>query len=335
MNLTRSCCFALACLAAAASAALAAEDLNGAAFAARLQAAPVGSGFRMPGYWIWDGSVVKVGDTYHLFAARWPKGHPFPEDYRWHSEIVRATAKNPLGPYTFQEVVIGKRDRAFWDSNMAHNPTIHRIGDTYVLYYIGSDDHTLQPGGKLPLRRIGFATAKSITGPWTRSDRPLIPEDSNNPAVCLEEDGSVKLLYRTADLRVRIATAPSFRGPYTLRNDQVWAAARLEDFDYFKRDGRYYILCEDNVGGVTGHDRWGALLVSADGVSGWHPVDRTAAYDHAIPFTDGSVLDCNRRERPQLLTEDGAVTVLFTSVYDGQDTWCQPVPVAPPLRLAP
>jgi hypothetical protein len=156
----------------------------------------------MPGYWLWDGSVIKVGDTYHLFAARWPKGHPFPDDYRWHSEIVRATA-------------------------------------------------------------------------------------------------------------------------------------RLEDFDYFKRNGRYYILCEDNVGGVTGHERWGALLVSDDGLGGWHPVDRTAAYDHAIPCTDGTILHCRRRERPQLLTEDGAVTVLFTAVYDGRDTWCQPVPVVPPLRVDP
>ena len=184
MSPFRSALLAAALLAAAAPAGRAA-DLNGAAVAARLQAAPVGSGFRMPGYWVWDGSVIKVGDTYHLFAARWPKGRPFPEDYRWHSEIVRATAKNPLGPYTFQEVVFGKRGSTFWDSNMAHNPTIHRIGDTFVLYYIGSDDHTLQPGSKLPLRRIGFATARSITGPWTRSAQPLIAEDSNNPAVCV------------------------------------------------------------------------------------------------------------------------------------------------------
>jgi hypothetical protein len=307
--------------------------LNGHAFADRLQPAPESSGFRMAGYWLWDGSVIKVGDTYHLFASRWPKGHPFPEDYRRHSQIVRATSRDPLGPYVFQEVVLSGRGGSYWDGQIAPNPTIHKIGDTYVLYYIGSDDHTLQPGGKLPLRRISYATATAITGPWVRLDQPIVQEDSNNPAVCVEPDGGVKLLYRTADLRVKIAAAPSFRGPYAVVNDNVWPATRLEDFDFFKVQGKYYIICEDNVGGVTGHDRWGALLVSSDGITGWKPVDRTPAYDHAVRFADGSVLQCSRRERPQLMTEDGEIKALWTSVFDGRDTWCQPVPVLPPLRL--
>ena len=320
-------------LAPAGLAAAAEGILNGQAFAERLQPAPVASGFRMEGYWLWDGSVIKVGDTYHLFASRWPKGHPFPEDYRQHSQIVRATSKNPLGPYEFQEVVLSGRGGSYWDGQIAHNPTIHKIGGFYVLYYLGSDAHTLQPGGKLPLRRISYATATSITGPWRRLDQPIVQEDSNNPAVYVEDDGSVKLLYRTADLRVKIATAPSFRGPYTVVNDNLWPAARLEDFDFFKVRGKYYIICEDNVGGVTGHERWGALLVSDDGIAGWKPVDRTPAYDHEIRLADGSVLQCARRERPQLLIQDGGITTLWTSVYDGRDTWCQPVPLSPPWPL--
>jgi hypothetical protein len=319
---------------AAMSPARAADDpWGGEAFSQRLQPVPRESGFRMPGYWIWDGSVIKVGDTYHLFASRWPKGHPFPEDYRRHSQIVRAESKNPLGPYEFKEVVIGKRDPAYWDSNMDHNPSIHKIGDTYVLFYIGSDDHTIGPDGRNPLRHIGCATAKSITGPWVRSDRPIIEQESDNPAVYVEADGSVKLLFRDAPLRVYMAVAANFRGPYTIVNDKIWPGARLEDFDLFKAGGKYHIICEDNVGGVTGHDRWGALLDSDDGITGWKPTGTAAAYDHDIRYTDGTVLKCNRRERPQLLIEDGAITHLFTSVYDGQDTWCQPVALSPPLPL--
>lgn len=148
--------------------------LNGAAIATRLQATPANSGFRMDGYFIWDSSVIKVGDTYHLFSARWPKGHPFPDDYRRHSEIIRATSKNPLGPYEFQEVVLSKRGGSHWDSLMSRNPVIRKIGDTYVLFYVASDDHNLEPGSKgLPLRRVGFATAASITGPWTQSEQPI------------------------------------------------------------------------------------------------------------------------------------------------------------------
>jgi hypothetical protein len=300
----------------------------------RLGPVPVNSGFKMKGYFIWDSSVIKVGDTYHLFSARWPKGHPFPDDYRRHSEIIRATSRNLLGPYQFQEVVLSKWGGSAWDSLMTRNPAIRKIGDTYVLFYVGSDTHALEPGGKgLPLRRIGYATAKSITGPWTQSDQPILPDDSTGPAVRLEDDGSVKVVFRTAALQVKVATAPNFRGPYVVKNDNVWPAARLEDFDFFKARGRYYIICEDNVGRVTGHDRWGALLGSDNGVTAWKPADRPAAYDHDVHFTDGSVLQSTRRERPEVFIENGAIAALFTEVYDGQDSWCQPVPLSPPLPI--
>lgn len=312
---------------------LRADNWDGPAFMSRLQPVPKDSGFRMPGYWVWDGSVVKVGDTYHLFASRWPKGHPFPEDYRRHSQIVRATSKNPLGPYVFQEVVIAARPGGYWDSAIAHNPSIHKIGDTFVLYYLGSDGHSLQADHRTPLRRIGFATAKSITGPWHRSDEPIIATDSNNPAVWAEPDGRLTLLYRDADLHVFIATAPGWAGPYTIRNREVWPGARLEDFDLYKAGGKYRFICEDNVGRVTGHDRWGAVFVSDDGISGWEPDGTGAAYDHDIRYTDGTVLHAERRERPQLIIENGAITHLITSIYDGKDTWAQPVALEPVLPL--
>ncbi len=327
----RSCICAIS-LVAMSRLATAADELNGDAIAQRLQPVPVGSGFRMAGYFIWDSSVIKVGDTYHLFSARWLKGHPFPDDYRRHSEIIRATSKNPLGPYVFQEVVLSKRGGTHWDSLMTRNPAIRKIGDTYVLFYVGSDTQHLEPGGKgLPLRRVGYATAKSVTGPWTQSEEPILQEDSTGPAVCVEDDSSIKMVFRTSSLQVKLATAPNFRGPYTVRNQNVWAADRLEDFDFFKAGGQYYVICEDNVGGITGHERWGALLTSRDGITNWNPMNRTAAYDHTIRFTDGTRLQSTRRERPEVFIEDGKMTVLFTEVYDGNDSWCQPVPLLPPL----
>ena len=47
--------------------------------------------------------------------------------------------------------------------------------------------------------------------------------------------------------------------------------------------------------------------------------DHVVAYDHDIGFTDGTVLHCVRRERPQLYIEDDKVRALFTSVYDGRN----------------
>jgi hypothetical protein len=34
--------------------------------------APKNGGFAMDGYILWCSSVIKVGDTYHMFASRWP-----------------------------------------------------------------------------------------------------------------------------------------------------------------------------------------------------------------------------------------------------------------------
>ena len=305
-------------------------------FAERLRPAPVGSGFRMEGYFVWCGSAIKVDGEYHLFAARWPKEKDakFPEGYRNHSEIVRATARQPLGPYTFQEVVVGKRADGSWDSHMAHNPTIHRIGDTFALFYIGSDGRTTQTNSKLLRRMIGYATAKSVRGPWQRVDRPIVEGDSNNPAVFVEPDGTVKLMFRDAALRVSVATADAFNGTYKVANGNVWPTSRLEDFYLFFQRGRYHLICEDNTAGVTGHERWGAHLVSANGIDGWTPFTPAIAYTHDIPFEDGSVLKCTRRERPQLLIENGKITHLFTAVYDGEGSWSQPVALSPPVPLS-
>ena len=283
---------------------------------------PKESGFKMSGWFVWGGSPIRVGDTYHLFASRWPDSTGFPQGYRTHSEIVRATAGDPLGPYTFQEVVIGERAPGYWDSGMAHNPHIQKIGDRFVLFYIGSDVGS-------GYRQIGYATADVITGPWTRSDQPIdFGSDANNPAVYAESDGSVKMMWRDKELRVYLAEAPSYSGPYTIRNDNVWPAHRLEDFYLWKQDSLYHMLCEDNRGGVSGHERWGVHFLSEDGVHDWHPADPVVFYDHTLRFTDGTALHCERRERPQLLFDDnGRITHLFTSALHEGDTWCQVVPV--------
>jgi hypothetical protein len=200
----------------------------------RLQPVSHESGFKMEGYWVWGGSPIKINSTYHLFASRWPKGNKFPRDYRQHSEIVRATSNNILGPYKFQEVIIGERDSSYWDSNMAHNPSIHKIDNKYVLFYIGSDFTTMHSNKEHLYRSIGYATAQSIAGPWKRSDKPIINHESNNPAVYVERNGNIKLMFRDADLRVFLATASSYKGPYTIENDNVWPNCKLEDFYLFK-----------------------------------------------------------------------------------------------------
>ena len=294
--------------------------------------APVakGTGFAMDGYFVWCGSVIKVGDAYEMFASRWPTSTKFPEGYRQHSEIVRAEASRPEGPYVFKEVVIGKRAAGKWDSAMAHNPAVYQVGGTFVLYYIGSDVGSSH-------RQIGIATAPAVAGPWTRRDKPLDlghDVDANNPAAYFEPDGSVKLVWRTVDLRVCESVAKSFDGPYTLANKRLWPAAKIEDFFMFKKGATYHLICEDNVGKLTGHDRkWGGHLISDDGITHWRPAEQPVAYDDTIRWADGTDFKPVRRERPWLLIDGGKITYLFTAVFDGKKTWNQPVPLSTPLDV--
>ena len=73
-----------------------------------------------------------------MFASRWPKDLGFGANWLFNCEIVRASSKNPEGPYTFQEVVLGRRGRTFFDGMNVHNPYIRKWNQTYYLYYMGT-----------------------------------------------------------------------------------------------------------------------------------------------------------------------------------------------------
>ena len=81
----------------------------------RILPAPVGGGYSDPDYWIWCGSVVQGEDgAYHMFASRWPKISALVQTGCLTAKSSGLPAKNPEGPYTFQEVVLGRRGRTFF-----------------------------------------------------------------------------------------------------------------------------------------------------------------------------------------------------------------------------
>src|SRR5437588_2905385 len=101
-----------------------------------LQPAVKKGGFAMPDQILWCSSVIKVGDTYHMFASRWPNQYGL-GGWTKYSECVRAESKDLLGPYEFKEVVLQKRPDN-WDNSRVRNVKIVKAGDKFVLYYINS-----------------------------------------------------------------------------------------------------------------------------------------------------------------------------------------------------
>ena len=278
-------------------------------------------GFKMPGFILWCPSVIKVGNTYHMFASRWPEQYGL-GGWTKYSEVVRATSGNLYGPYTFQEVVIQKRE-GHWDNDRAHNPKIVKAGKYFVLYYISSANET------------GYAYSSSITGPWTRIDSVAMP--FSNPAPLVMKDESVYVFGRKAIGDIRIAQgyrASSFKGPYELLNsgkNLLPGNNQLEDPTIWWAKGQYNVILSDFRGDVTGVNKNGAQYYSIDGIQ-FLPVTKDAVYTKTVSYDDGSSLTFRRRERPFVyVNKKGQVTAFFTACLtenNGKESsWIEVQPV--------
>ncbi|MCS7464341.1 glycoside hydrolase family protein [Paenibacillus doosanensis] len=332
----------------------------------KLLPAPVNGGFRMEGYWVWCGSVIKGEDgRFHMFASRWPQTLPMHPGWIMASEIVRAVSDTPEGPYEFQEVVLPARGAQYWDGRSTHNPHITKCGDTYLLYYMGST-HPLPepaPGETVGLddprcivgranKRVGLATSKSVFGPWKRSDNPILPTrpdkfDSfltSNPAPCVHEDGSVLLVYKArkyeghvhGKMTIGVAKAAHYEGPYVRNSDEpLFSPERfhIEDPFIWKTPNGYELIAKDMEGTICGEKHGGVHAYSKDGQQ-WAFSESPKAYSRTVAWEDGTVQTMGSLERPFLLFQDGKPTHLFAAVANGPGgfqqatrTWNMCIPI--------
>jgi hypothetical protein len=281
-----------------------------------------------------------------MFAARWPKEYPFFHGYLAASEVVRAVASEPTGPYEFAEVVLPARGSESWDGRMTHNPFVVRRGDELLLFYIGAtyegevptaeemDALRSEPGGNGRIFpwyssiRIGMARAKSVLGPWERPGRPTFDvaprgwDDSvvTNPSPCLAPDGSILLYYRSTGCKLGLAVASSPDGPFVRKGKgpvvDPGEGLRIEDpFVFFSGD-HYEMVCKDLTGGITGEYHAAAHLLSEDGVS-WKLAPEPKAWSRSVRWDDGTTTVQASIERPFILFRERRPAFLFAATADG------------------
>lgn len=315
-------------------------------FYSRLQPAVVGGGFELPDYWVWCGTPIRGEDgKYHLFASRVPKSVIFHPHWLFMSEIVRAESDKPVGPYRFAEVALPPRGGDFFDARNTHNPHIRKVGDTFLLLYMGANYDGPTPTALQPevwrssrylatwaRKSIGLATSKSVHGPWKRLDQPLIEPrpgqwDSiatTNPSLCPLPDGSFLLAYKSrkenlGQLQVGVAHAPHFTGPWK-RQPTPWLfrgqPAHVEDPFLWHEDGRVQALMKDMTGEICGEKFAGVHVTSADGLN-WDFDRATLAHRRTVCWSDGRETRQGFLERPQLLIENGVPTHLFCATAEG------------------
>jgi hypothetical protein len=268
-----------------------------------LRPAVKNGGFAMADQIIWCSSVIKIGDTYHMFASRWPAQYGL-GGWTKYSECVRAESKALLGPYEFKEVVLQKRPDN-WDNSRIHNVKIVRAGEKFVLYHINSANQT------------GYAVADAVTGPWKRLDQPVMKV--SNPAILVRPDNSIYVFGRLKvdDVNRGIAfTAPTYEGPYTLLEDGrnlLPDDCELEDPTIWWANNQYNVLLNDWKGKATGTVKAGAQYFSKDGVK-YELMSKEPVFTKTVQFDDGTSETFSRRERPFVyVNEKGEALALFTA----------------------
>jgi len=281
--------------------------------------------------YVWGMSVVRGGDGwYHGFASVWPKAFGFNPGWLRASRIAHTVASAPEGPFEVAESldVLNGQD---WASGMTHNPTVHRFGDRYYLYYTGTTcPEPFSRDAARANQRIGVAVADSPAGPWNPcpSNPILKPRPGHwdhsyvtNPAV-LEADGRYYLYYKARNTKgpgwltqYGVAVADSPVGPFRVeRTDNRLFKDNVEDAYVWREAGHYWMIAKAMDGARTAKGN-GLLYQSEDPIEGWRPVGCEPAWTKTLDWREGGT-EFPHVERPQLLIENGRPICLYNAVGD-------------------
>jgi hypothetical protein len=301
------------------------------AFCRRLR--PVGRILELEGWNVWCCSPIYGPDgRVHVFYSRWRGGH---DNWLTESEIAHAVADRPEGPYTDLGTILKGAGPGHWDADTIHNPTIHRVGDGYALFYIGNNLADAKRRGvhHAGSQRVGLALAPTLNGPWRRAGSDGLILDvgadpkawdsylTTNPALLLHPSGEFWLYYKAWDRandnlrKMGIAVASRIEGPYVRHpaNPVVTFASikrQVEDAYVWREHGRFHMVMRDM--GVI-HPHVGLYLDSADGVRWSAP---QLGYESSNFYFPGEKVE--RFERPQVLMRDGRAEYLFLALMGGR-----------------
>lgn len=287
----------------------------------------------LEGWNVWCCSPIYGNDgLVHVFFSRWRGGH---DDWLKKSEIAHAVAEKPEGPYRVLGTILKGQGSGHWDADTIHNPTIHKVGDQYLLYYIGNNLKLANKNNAhhASTQRIGLAVSKSLNGPWKRvgNDGMILDTSINkrdwdsylttNPALLHHPNGQLWLYYKAWDFnndnlrKMGVSFADKPEGPYQKYEANPVVSfssinAQVEDAYVWFQNGKYHMVMRDM--GVC-NERSGLYMSSDDGLKWSEPM---LAYKESTCYFPDEPL--NRFERPQILMKDGKAEYLFLALMGGK-----------------
>ena len=307
----------------------------------------VGTAVEEPGYTIWGTSPIWGDDgKVHLFVARWPCELRVDPGWRTHSEIAHYVGDSPGGPFVFSDLAMkgdieadqerkAHPDRVIDKTEPAkgyapHNPTIHKVGDKYALFFIANNGIKEHPSNQY----ICLAISESLYGPWTKVGHNGVvlrtPKNKdywnynasngvNNPALLQHPNGGYFLYFKSEKARMGVAIAENLEGPYVQMPFPVTANDRnIEDGYAFMYKGKFALLTTDNFGMIQ--PGAGLLWTSEDGIlfntyeKGFHRINQYVDIDMdkvAVHYGNQHFGHA-KFERPQVLLKDGVPQYLYT-----------------------
>jgi hypothetical protein len=167
----------------------------------------------------------------------------------------------------------------------------------------------------------------SLNGPWEShvnilGNLTLGKLGSQNVSPIMEADGSVLLMFKGPDnnTEASIARAPSWGGPYTMVQENVFAkyfkaGITNEDVYWWKsqKDGVFHALSHRMKPSDREDTNSGGHAFTKN-ITDWHYA-LTPAYNNTLELGDGTTLQLKRRERPQILFgADGEPMALYNGV---------------------
>jgi hypothetical protein len=299
-------------------------------FPRMMQPIPSSAAFRDPGYYVWCGTMVRGDDgKYHLYYSRWKVSDGF-EAWVTRSEVAHAIGDTPNGPFAFHDVALPARGKQFWDGLVTHNPTIHRFGKKYYLYYMGvTGDGVVMPTLNWEMRnrqRVGVAVADNPNGPWKRFDKPVIDVSADtaapdslcatNPSLTQGRDGRFYLLYKAVGRQKPLpiggpvvhlmAVSDSPTGPFHKDLTPLFTIPGnnfpFEDpfFWYDRKRDSYFVILKDNNGVITGLGHSSLVLYQSKDLAHWEKAEHAFVSDLQLQWQDRGTLRVKGLERPQL-----------------------------------
>ena len=145
---------------------------TGSPLRAALRPVPESAIFKMDGWYLWDPSVIRVGDTWHLFASRWPAADKMNGWFRSH--VIRATSASLFGPYQSQVLCTD------WESKATgiRKSVLHYTSVNGIDYDLVSQVPVWSQTDPVPLANGGSMRVAGI-------ERPQVVLDDNGQPLAL------------------------------------------------------------------------------------------------------------------------------------------------------